>query len=168
MNAPAIGGPLRGETDPYRPFAPRRGAVVAGITAAVILALTVILVVTLPAGGRFGWSVLDRTLLFAFGGAGAAFVFRYTRLRAVPSPAGLRVVNLIRRHDLEWAEVMGVGFADGAPWPVLELTDTEEVAVMAIQRADGARASSEAARLAALIRHHSGREPGPQDAGAHQ
>jgi hypothetical protein len=65
------------------------------------------------------------------------------------------VVNLLRTHDLEWAQVLRVGFSGGAPWVVLELTDTEEVAVMAIQRADGDHGRVEAARLAALVAHHS-------------
>ena len=85
----------------------------------------------------------------------ALFLVRYALIRAEPSPSGLRVVNIVRSHDLEWAQVVRVGFSGGAPWAVLELTDTEEVAVMAIQRADGQRAQREAARLAALIEHHS-------------
>lgn len=148
--------------DPYRPFVPRRGRWVAMATAVIILALVVTLAIGVPGEGRFGWSFLDRALLIAFGGAGAAFVFRYARLRAVPSRDGLRVRNLIRSHDLEWAEIVSIGFTDGAPWPVLELSDTEEVAVMAIQRSDGPGSRVEAARLAALIRHHSAQEPPPR------
>ena len=41
-------------------------------------------------------------------------------------PGGLRVVNLFSTRDLEWTQILRVGFSGGAPWAVLELTDTEE------------------------------------------
>lgn len=141
--------------DPYAPFRPRRGAVVARITALATLAAFVVLAVAIPGAGPIGWGPVDRVLLVLLGVVAAAFIHRYARLRAVPSSSGLRVVNLVRSHDLEWAQILGVGFSGGAPWAVLELTDTEEVAVMAIQRADGAYGRAEAARLAALVEHHS-------------
>ena len=140
--------------DPYAPFRPRRGALVARVTAVVSLAAFVILAVVIPSGGQFGWRLVDRVLLIALGVLVAGCLWRYAVLRAVPSRTGLRVVNLVRSHDLEWAQILRVGFSGGAPWVVLELTDTEEVAVMAIQRADGAFARGEAARLAALVEHH--------------
>lgn len=142
-------------SDPYRPFRPRRGATVARFTAALTLGVFVVLAVVIPEAGRFGWGVLDRVLLVGFGLAAAAGIYRYAVLRAIPTPDGLRVVNLVRSHQLEWAQIMRVGFSGGAPWVVLELTDTEEVAVMAIQRADGEFGRAEAARLSALVEHHS-------------
>ena len=47
-----------------------------------------------------------------------------------------------------WDEVLEVRFPEGAPWVTLELDDTDELAVMAIQRADGdlARDGGAAAR----------------------
>ena len=108
--------------------------------------------------------VLNRVLIFLVGVAMGAFLLRYAMIRAIPSPEGLRVVNLIHSHNLEWAQILRVGFAPGGPWAVLELTDTEEVSVMAIQRADGQRARKAAGRLAALIEHHS--RP-PQGRGDH-
>jgi hypothetical protein len=101
-----------------------------------------------------GLHLLNRVAIALLGVAGAAFLWRYAVIRAVPSPTGLRVVNLFSSRELEWAQILRVGFSGGAPWAVLELTDTEELAVMAIQRADGERADREASRLAALIEHH--------------
>lgn len=141
--------------DPYRAFRPRRGVIVARVTAVATLAAFVVLALVIPGEGRFGWGALDRVLLVLFGLAGAAFVWRYSQLRAIPSPTGLKVVNLVRTHDLEWAQILGVAFSGGAPWAVLELTDTDEISVMAIQRADGEYGRAEAARLAALVEHHS-------------
>nr|WP_306239427.1 PH domain-containing protein [Ornithinimicrobium cryptoxanthini] len=76
-------------------------------------------------------------------------------VRALASADGLLVINLVHARQLEWAEILRVSFADGTPWVLLELADTEELAVMGIQRADGAFARAEAARLAALVQHHS-------------
>ncbi|QFG70242.1 PH domain-containing protein [Ornithinimicrobium pratense] len=102
-------------------------------------------------------TVLNRVALVGVGAAMAAFLWRYAVIRAVPTPQGLTVVNLFRTYEVEWAQILGVGFAGGSAWAILELTDTEEIAVMAIQRADGDRAHREASRLAALIQHHQNR-----------
>jgi hypothetical protein len=141
-------------TAAYATFRPRRGALVARVAALGSLVAFAVLAFVVPEGGAAGFGLPDRLLTFGFGVAVAAFLWRYARLRAVPSRTGLRVVNLVRSHDLEWAEILSVGFSGGAPWVVLELADTEEVSVMAIQRADGAFADKEAARLAALVAHH--------------
>jgi hypothetical protein len=132
---------------------------VAIVMAVASLVVFGILAVAIPAEGAFGWGVLDRVLLVAFALAVAAFLYRYAALRAIPSRTGLRVVNLLQSHDLEWAQIIQVGFSGGAPWVVLELSDTEEVAVMAIQRADGEFGRAEASRLSALVAHHSTRPP---------
>ena len=55
---------------------------------------------------------------------------------------------------MEWGDIVEVRFPDGAPWASLELDDTEELAVMAIQRVDGEVARSEAHRLAGLVPQH--------------
>ncbi len=139
----------------YAPFRPHRGAWVALAAAVVTLVVLGGLAVLLPAEGATGWGFADRALLLLFALAVAAFLLRYAALRAVPSPEGLRVVNLLRTHQLQWAQVLRVGaLSGGAPWVVLELTDTEEVPVMAIQRADGEFGRREAARLSALVAHH--------------
>lgn len=122
--------------------------------AACVVAFSV-LALTTPGTGEVGWSVPDRVMTIFFGCVLAAALLRFAGLRAVPTPQGLRVKNLVRTTDLEWASIVNVGFSGGAPWVVLELSDTEQVAVMAIQSADGAFAAREASRLAALVAHHS-------------
>lgn len=148
----------------YDTFRPLTGAWVARGCAVAVVVVFALVAVLSPAtlGTSAGQLLLNRVAIVLFGLGAAAFLWRYSVIRAVPSPQGLRVVNLVRSHDLEWAQVVRVGFSGGAPWAVLELTDTEEVPVMAIQRADGQRAEREAARLAALIAHHH-RPGGGQD-----
>lgn len=140
-----------------------------------IMAITSVLVFTLVAifspsyeGAAPAVSLLNRVAIFGLGLLIGAFLWRYAVIRAVPTQQGLTVVNLFRTYELEWAQILTVGFSGGNAWAVLELTDTEELAVMAIQRADGEGAHKEASRLAALIQHHQnlmveGQPRGPED-----
>jgi Bacterial PH domain len=106
-----------------------------------------------------GWSVLDRLILVLCGVAVAASLWRFASIRAVPSTRGLVIRNLITTRSLEWAQIIGVQFGGGAPWVSLDLDDTDIVAVMAIQKADGAVGRAEAARLSALVQVHSRPRP---------
>lgn len=102
--------------------------------------------------GAGSWRAPDRVLVFAVGAAIASVCWRYATIRAVPTREGLLVRNLFLTRTLTWPEVIGVEFGGGAPWVTLELNDTDTVAVMAIQRADGPTAMAEARRLAGLVR----------------
>lgn len=141
---------------PYETFRPVVGAWVArGTAVACVVVFGLVAVYSpVPLDTTPQLHLLNRVAIALIGVVGAAFLWRYAVIRAVPSQTGLRVVNLFSTRELEWAQILRVGFSGGAPWAVLELTDTEEVPVMAIQRADGQRAQQEASRLAALIEHH--------------
>jgi hypothetical protein len=144
-------------SDPYAVFRPRRGRRVA-----VMMAVLSVLIFT---GGALsmptvdplygGWGALDRLLLVCCGVAVAAAMWRFASIRAVPSTRGLVIRNLITTRTIEWAQIIRVQFGGGAPWVSLDLDDTDTVAVMAIQRADGALGKGEAARLSALVQVHS-------------
>lgn len=151
-------------SDPYRAFRPRRGRWVAIATAAACAAAFLLLAVLVPTGGAAGWQTRDRVLLVLFGAAITAFLVRYAMLRALPSHDGIDVRNLIHHRHVTWAEVVSVsGVSGGAPWAVLELSDTEQVSVMAIQRSDGPFAHQEVSRLSALVAYHT-RPQGPPEA----
>jgi hypothetical protein len=106
-----------------------------------------------------GWGVLDRLFLAGCGVVLAAAMWRFASIRAVPSPRGLVVRNLITTRTLDWAQIIHVQFGGGAPWVSVDLDDTDTVAIMAIQKADGAFGRSEAGRLSALVQVHSGTRP---------
>lgn len=143
--------------DPYAVFRPRRGRLVAILTAAGTVLVFLGLALVLPRGESSveHWGVGDRVAIALFGVAIATFLLRYARIRAVPTPSGLVVQNLMTRRRLEWPQIVRVQFASGAPWVSLELDDTDTVAVMAIQRSDGPWARAEASRLSALVQAHS-------------
>ena len=102
-------------------------------------------------GGAREWGPADQVALVAFGSGIAAFLLRYATIRAVPDAEGLTVRNLVVTRRVAWDEVVGVRFPDGAPWVTLDLADDDELAVMAVQRADGHLARGEAQRLARLV-----------------
>ncbi len=140
---------------PYAVFRPQRSRWVA--TAAAVGAVLVFTWVafTVPRGGVGGWAVADSLMLVLFGVLVAAFLARYALVQAAPTRRGLRVRNLLVTRTVEWTQVVNVQFGGGTPWLVLDLADTEQLAVMAVQRSDGPRAVAEAGRMAALVHAHS-------------
>jgi hypothetical protein len=147
-----VGPPPVAPGAPEAPFRPRRGRVLPLVMAAV--AVVVCTVVALGMGAAGEWAVGDQLALVGLGLGIAAFLGRYASIRAVPDAAGLTVRNLMLTRRVTWDEVLEVRFPDGAPWVTLELDDTDELAVMAIQRADGQLARDEALRLARIVERH--------------
>jgi hypothetical protein len=145
------------QPDPYAVFRPRRGRRVAVTMAVLSVLIFTAGALSMPTVDPLvgGWGVLDRLLLVFCGVAVAGSMWRFASIRAVPSTRGLVIRNLIITRTIEWAQIIRVQFGGGAPWVSLDLDDTDTVAVMAIQRADGAFGKGEAARLSALVQVHS-------------
>lgn len=140
------------KNDAYRPFVPRRGRAMAFVAAVLtVIVFAIVAFVMVPAGGVTGWTMLDKWALFFFGCAMGWLLSRWGLVKAVPTPEGLTVRNLFLARFVPWAEVVDVQFGGGRAWCTLDLADTEQLAVMAIQRADGPSAEAEASRLAALV-----------------
>ena len=116
--------------------------------------MVVCTVVAIGMGAAGEWQVGDQLALVGLGLAMAAFLGRYASIKAVPDGAGLTVRNLMLTRTVTWDEVIEVRFPDGAPWVTLELDDGDELAVMAIQRADGRLGRDEAMRLARIVDRH--------------
>lgn len=136
----------------FAPFRPRRGRTVALTFAVLTLALFVLIAVFLPGPGEGGpWQVGDRVFFFGVGLAIAGLLWRYATIRAVPTRESLTVRNLFTTRTLSWRAIVDLHFGGGDPWVTVDLDDAETVAVMAIQKADGPLARSEASRLAALV-----------------
>lgn len=136
--------------DPYAPFRPRWGTAVAYTAAVVILAgCTFVALVATGPGTDSGW---NKAATIGVGAFCALILWRLGQVRATVTPERLTVHNIVFTRRLEWAEVVSVRFGPGDPWVRLDLSDGKALAVMGIQRADGARRSeNEAARLAALV-----------------
>jgi hypothetical protein len=151
-----LSGPAReaAVADLHRPFVSRRGRIVAwftGIGQAVALIACALL---LPWSGPNGVAIWDRLGMLVVSAIVGWGVSRFGGVRAVPSDSGLVVRNLLITRDLTWPEIETMNFGFSEPWVTLGLTDGDQVAVMAIQRADGEPARAEARRLATLIEYH--------------
>ena len=142
MSAHRPGAP-EGTWAPFRPVRGRRTALGFAAAQAVVL---IVLAVVVPGG-----TPVDRVGFLAVAAGVGWVLLRFGLLRAQPSPDGLVVQNLVRREELRWEQVVAVRFGDGDPWVMLDLSDGDVLAVMAIQRADGAYAQAEARRLATLV-----------------
>lgn len=134
----------------YAPFRPRLARVVALALAVVVAVLTPVLVLTVP--GDYG---LPDLVGFAVVGAAIVwFCWRQAGVRALVDERGVSVRNLMLSRRLEWAEIVSVRFGQGRPWVQLDLADGDTLAVMGVQRADGAFATAEARRMATLVALH--------------
>lgn len=150
------GGPGEGTGGHGRPaldatFRPRYARWVSGALTVVVAGAAVLLLVLLPTEGPSAYGTGDRVGLVLVAGAIVWFCWRQATVRAVPLAEGLRVRNLATTRTVGWAEVVSVRFGEGRPWVQLDLAGGDTLAVMGVQRADGARAVAEARRLATLV-----------------
>jgi MFS family permease len=144
--------PGNGEQGAFAPFRPRRGRAVSAGFAALSVIVFGLIAVLLPGPGAGGaWRLGDRIFFAAVGLSIAALLWRYATIRATPTRESLTVRNLFTTRTVSWQSVVDVRFSGGDPWVSLELDDTDTLAVMAVQKADGAYGRAEASRLAALV-----------------
>ncbi|KQY44169.1 PH domain-containing protein [Cellulomonas sp. Root137] len=131
------------------PFRPRFARVVTLALAVLVIVLTVAIMLAmsvLSTGDRIGFALVGGLIVW--------FLWRQASVVARVSDDGLVVRNLVFTRRLEWAEIVSVRFGSGRPWVQLDLSDGDTLAVMGIQRADGAFADAEARRLATLVATH--------------
>lgn len=144
--------PSPGEQQAFAVFRPRRGRGVAAAIAVLSVVLFGAIAVLLPGLDQGGdWRVGDRIFFVVIGVSVAVMLWRYASIRAVPTRETLTVRNLLTTRTIEWRSIVDLTFGGGDPWVSVELDDLDTVAVMAIQKADGAYGRAEASRLAALI-----------------
>ena len=138
----------------HTPFRPHAARVMTLGLAVLVLLLTAVLVAALPSiAPEYGPG--DQAGIALLGVAVTWFCWRQASVSARPDESGLTVRNLVLSRRLAWAEIVSVRFGAGRPWVQLDLADGDTLAVMGIQRADGARADAEARRLATLVELHS-------------
>lgn len=139
----------------HRPFRPRAGRLVPLALGAALLVMMLGIAAGLPQLTGQPVGLGDRVGIAAFGVASAVFLHRLASVRADATPDVLVVRNILLSRRLTWAEVVSVRFGPDRPWVQLDLADGDTLAVMAVQRADGAYAEAEARRLATLVARYS-------------
>ncbi|TGO04683.1 PH domain-containing protein [Serinibacter arcticus] len=133
------------------PFEPRGAKVVAAVLSGVVLVGLVALFTFVRPNAATRLGAGDYAVVLGFCGVLWGILWRQATVRALPDAEGLVVRNLLTTRRLAWAEIVSVRYSADRAWAQLDLSDGDELAVMAIQRADGARSTTEARRLAALV-----------------
>lgn len=144
---PAVSEPVRLPRT-WRPLGPRIAGVVAG---GALLVITAFLWFGFDQETRDAVTPFQRGTVVAMFLLGFACLHALVRSRVHADAAGLMVVNGYRRHRYEWAEVVAVRLAPGAPWVTLDLADGTTCSAMGIQGSDGARARAAVRELRVLV-----------------
>jgi Bacterial PH domain len=150
-------GDQDGDVVRARPVRLRR---VAFGTSAVVVVLFVLLAVLLrrssSEGVEFGPG--DQVAMVLLGVLVAAGVLVLARPSVVADLHGVRVQNLYTTKEVPWEVVRAVSFRDGTPWAMLDLADDDQIALLAVQAADGPRAVATVRALRALHARHAAGE----------
>ena len=135
---------------------PHRTRTIIYTVAAILAGSMTAIAATLPSDGGQPWPLPDRIAFACIGFAGAIVLMVLARPKAVANADGLTVVNMLRTHRLEWAQIVTVNLRSGDPWVLLDLDDGTTLSVMGIQPADGLTAARSAvAELRALVDYYS-------------
>lgn len=135
---------------------PHRTRTIIYTVAALLAGSMTAIAATLPSDGGMPWPLPDRIAFACIGLAGAFVLLILARPKAVGDENGLKVVNMLRTHRLEWAQIVAVNLRSGDPWVLLDLDDGTTLSVMGIQPADSLNAARTAvAELRALVDYYS-------------
>ncbi|MEZ0493004.1 PH domain-containing protein [Kineococcus sp. TBRC 1896] len=134
-----------------KPFRPRRARVVGLGFAVAILLVMVGMSIGLSLAPESGWTGQDTVSALVFGVVVSAGLVRLVTVNARVTGTALVVRNVVFTREVEWGAVVAVRFGGADPWLTLDLDDGDNLAVMAVQRADGEHARAEALRLARLV-----------------
>ena len=140
---------------------PRVMRLVCAGVAATVLAVMVIVAVLLKSSstGVVSFQTSDQVAMIGLGLLLAVGILLLARPRVDADDAGVRVRNILGSHDLPWSAVRSVRFDRKSSWATLLLVTGEEVAVLAIQSADGERAVAATEGLRALLAANRPPEP---------
>jgi hypothetical protein len=120
---------------------PRRLRLICACTSIAIVAVMTVVAILLKSSttGVVAFRTADQIAMVILGLALGAAVLWVSRPRMDADTAGIRVRNIVGTYELPWSVVQAVRFDQHSPWATLRLTDGEEVAVLAVQAADGER-----------------------------
>ena len=151
--------PPTSTTPPPVSAVPRRLRLITALAAAGLVAVMSVVAVLLKSSttGVVSFHTADQLAMVGLGLAMAAGVLVVGRSRVDADASGLRVRNVVINHEVPWAAVRAVRFDQHSPWATLLLTNDDELAVSAVQAADGARALVAVRGLRALLADHQAR-----------
>ena len=142
---------------------PRRLRLACAATAVVIVVVMVVVGLLLKSSstGVVSFHTSDQVAMIVLGLLLGAGVLALGRPRLDADGDGVRVRNIVGSYSLPWSMVRGVTFARSAQWATLELSNGDEIAVLALQAGDGERAAAAMDGLRALLKANTP-EPAPE------
>jgi len=143
-------------------FHPRIVALMSSVMGLSLIAVFGVIWFRLPDNARETFSWFQRLTLLAFFGAVLWILYRLATLRVTAYPDRLQVRNVFKSYTLPWSGVTALRFRSGDAWLQLFDADGNRLGILAVQAAEGSRASRAAKELAAVAREHgAGPRPTP-------
>jgi hypothetical protein len=144
---------------------PRRLRLITALAAAaLVIAMTVVAVLLKSSTtGVVAFHTSDQVAMVVLGLAMGGGVLLVGRSRVDADADVVRVRNVVINHEVPWSAVRAVRFDQHSPWATLLLTNDDELAVSAVQAADGARALVAVRGLRALLADHQARHATPRE-----
>jgi len=142
---------------------PRRLRLITALAAAGLVVVMTVVAILLKSSttGVVSFQTSDQVAMVGLGLAMGAGVLLVGRSRADADADGIRVRNVLMNHEVPWSLVRSVRFDEHSPWATLLLTNDDELAVSAVQAADGTRALVAVRGLRALLAEHQARHAAP-------
>lgn len=148
-------------TPPPVSAVPRRLRIVCAAGAAVVVAVMVVVALALPSTTNtvVNYGLWDQIAMVGLGVLLGAGILLLGRSRVDADADGVRVRNVLGRHELPWSAVEAVRFDRNSSWASLLLANGDELSVLAVQAGDGMRAVRAVEGLRALHAHAKAQEP---------
>ena len=132
-----------------------------GAAGAVVFGALLVVALTLPSSstGVVKFGVVDQVAIAGLGlilGVGIALL---GRSRVDADADGVRVRNILGRHEVPWSAIRAVRFDRNSAWASLLLTNDDELSVLAVQAGDKLHAVRAVEGLRALHAHAKAQEP---------
>jgi hypothetical protein len=140
---------------------PRRLRLLCAVSAGIVVAVMVVVGVLLKSSstGVVTFRTPDQVAMIGLGLLLGAGILMLGRSRVDADADGVRVRNILGRHQVPWSAVRAVRFDRNSAWASLLLTNDDELALLAVQAGDRMRAVDAVEGLRALLAHARSLEP---------
>jgi hypothetical protein len=140
---------------------PHRLRLVCAAAAAVVVGVMAVvgLLLKSTATGVVNFRTSDQIAMIALGVLLGAGILLLGRSRVDADADGIRVRNILGRHELPWSAVRAVRFDRSSAWASLLLSNDDELALLAVQAGDKMRAVDAVEGLRALLAYAKAQEP---------
>ena len=140
---------------------PRRLRIICAAAAAVVVAVMVVvgLLLKSSATGVVTFRTSDQVAMIGLGVLLGAGILLLGRSRVAADTEGIRVRNILGRHELPWSAVKAVRFDRNSAWASLLLANDDELSLLALQAGDRLHAVRAVEGLRALLAYAKAQEP---------